>query len=394
MVTRTTALACIAALAGCTYTKTFGYTPKYDVQLTPEDPEPAGVEARRLLASAKTVAFYPPDRCTNTAEKDETERQFRANCGVMLSYLERAAEKAGYEVVSWVNLRSTENRRALDYAREAKVDVLFEINEISAAGLESDDPVIQERVARTLSFFDRGDQGDVAFTPPPGIQQRCSGWSATHDGLPNTFGNFVAIDIKAVSVSDGRSRWHYRKAELKRDDTEHAPSKLFSGQSKPNKAGNVLAGLGFASMAIGGLMAILDEAFTSTLDPVTGVAPDKTFGSAPYYIMGAGAVTIAAGVTLMIVKAPKKPTPESLLCLETSQSSQEGGSRHYFETKKPDATKTGVQLSDRIWQEKIRESLQEFIAVIDDVKKNPPPMSAPDPAPAPAPAPAPPPTQP
>src|SRR5262249_10327412 len=157
------------------------------------------VEARQLLARARTIAFYPPDTCLNTTPTDsQQDKVLRARCGVLLSKLERDAERAGYEVVSWVNLRG--NQRPIDYARDAKVDVLFEINELSPQRIKASES------KRNLAFFERDDNGvdrDLAVSTVVG--QRCHDWAKQSDkdliaGLKST------LDIKTVSVADGRAR--------------------------------------------------------------------------------------------------------------------------------------------------------------------------------------------
>ena len=56
----------LSLVAGCASYSTYGYQYKMQQEFTGgEEPEAAPVEARQLLASAKTVAFYPPDACLN-----------------------------------------------------------------------------------------------------------------------------------------------------------------------------------------------------------------------------------------------------------------------------------------------------------------------------------------
>src|SRR5688572_15995632 len=99
--------AAVAALtAACTPTVRYGYQYKLKQDFTARyEPEQPTVEARKLLATAKTVAFYPPDTCANINPDVEQKRvqQLRASCGVLMSSLERAAERAGYDVYSWQN---------------------------------------------------------------------------------------------------------------------------------------------------------------------------------------------------------------------------------------------------------------------------------------------------
>lgn len=379
----------LAMFANCTSYTTQGYQYRFDQQLAGgEDPEPAPVEARQLLAGARTVAFFPPDRCVNTTDKAESEKEFRASCGVLLSLLERAAERAGYEVVSWVNLRGTQ--RPIDYAREAKVDVLFEINEVAT------DTIRDVDAKRTLTFFDRTTAGDQPLTVTAPVAERCRGWSAQRDPQIS-IGDVGTIDIKTVSVADGRARWHYRKT-LSRP-TGLAPAKArFIARNQPNRATQALLTIGGVNLIVGVVFAGVDEAASRTEDPVTGELQGKTFGDYPYYLIAAGAVALTAGLVLGAVTGPRKPEPDRVLCLEStipSNGSLEGAvtptqapasSQHTF-----DESRRG---SDPHAEERKRltsDMIQDFVQLLAEVKSSAPraETSAPQPVPA-----APPPAQP
>ena len=108
--------ALLIAASACSNYTTYGYQYRMQQQFGGgEEPEVAPVEAKQLLANAKTVAFYPPDACINvdTTAGEAKLKQLRANCGVLLSTLERAAERAGYEVLSWQNLKG--GKRPIDH---------------------------------------------------------------------------------------------------------------------------------------------------------------------------------------------------------------------------------------------------------------------------------------
>jgi len=194
---RCIALVAVGGVAASCTVSTYGY--QYKVRQDfggGEEPEQPSAEARQLLANATTVAFYPPDVClnTDTAASEKRVQQLRASCGVLMSTLERAAERAGYEVYSWQNLRGA--GRAIDFARQANVDVLFEINEFDLGSL--DDSAIQ----RTLTFFERENGVDAPLTVSDQLAQRCRDYAAQSmapgpDALTGT------VDIKTVSVGDG-----------------------------------------------------------------------------------------------------------------------------------------------------------------------------------------------
>src|SRR5678816_2070157 len=77
----------VGLFAACSHASTYGYQSTFDKQFFGnEDPEPPPVEARQLLASARTVAFYPPDTCLNaTPTESQQDKVLRARCGVLLS---------------------------------------------------------------------------------------------------------------------------------------------------------------------------------------------------------------------------------------------------------------------------------------------------------------------
>jgi hypothetical protein len=303
------ALVCVGLLVACAHTSTYGYESTFDKQfLGSEDPEPPPVEARQLLASARTVAFYPPDACLNTTSAEtQQDKVLRARCGVLLSKLERDAERAGYEVVSWVNLRG--NQRPIDYARDAKVDVLFEINELSPQRIKASES------KRKLAFFDRDDNGvdhDLAVSSVVG--RRCYEWAKQSKdeivGLKST------LDIKTVSVADGRARWHYRRTVSTTAD-EQSPKVRFVGASQSNKAGQTLLGSGLGLILVGVVFAVVDEATAGMVDPTTGMATGKSFGDAPYYLIAAGGVAGLAGLGITVVTGQSRPPPDDVLCLES-----------------------------------------------------------------------------
>lgn len=360
-------LASLAA-TGCTKSATYGYQYRVEQQFAGgEDPEPAPVEARKLLAGAKTVAFYPPDRCVNTTDKAASEKEFRANCGVLLSLLERAAERAGYEVVSWVNLRG--NNRPIDYARDASVDVLFEINEVAA------DEVRDVDAQRTLTFFDRGPQGDQPLTVSSAVAQRCRDWSRRDP--PVSAGYSATIDIKTVSVADGRARWHYRKT-LSQPTGVESPKARFVGTRAPNKAGQTTLGIGLG-LAISGLVFLLaDEAVNTGTDPMTGLPKEKVFGDAPYYMLVPGLIIGAGGVAIWAATGTKKPDPTDVLCLEAHVPKnglydapaavipgEHAAASHTFSESRRDSDR-GAKQKEKLTSDMI----QDFVGLLVEVKSS------------------------
>lgn len=369
-------------LAACSHTATYGYQYRIDQQFGGgEESEAPPVEARQLLAHAKTVAFFPPDTCLDN--KQQATRSIVARCGVVLSELERNAERAGYEVVSWVNLRG--ERRPIEYAREANVDILFEINELLPQRVDDRD------VQRTLTFFERDDAGADSNLPvAQSIAERCQKW-ATRD-QPVSPGLTSTLDIKTVSVSDGRARWHYRKTVSQATGQEY-PKVRFVGSTVPNPAGQRVLGIGIAFAITGLVLGLVDSSVNTGMDEITGEPKKKVFGSYPWYMVGVGAGITALGIGIAVATGSKKPEPATVLCREetvakdapTTRSDDPVSSEHRF-----NETRVSDPLARQ--EEKLAvERANEFFTVVAQIREETSagaPASAAPPAPAPA-APAP-----
>ena len=243
LVAAVTACGMVAACGGDRF---YGYQYRLEQQFgTGDQPEPASREARQLLANAKTVAFFPPDICLNADTGERKSSQLRASCGVLLSTLERAAERAGYEVLSWQNLRG--NKRPIDFAREASVDVLFEINEFDLGDLND------SAIERTLSFYEAKTSGTTQLQVSAPIAQQCRQYASTREAA-TTAALTGTIDIKTVSVSDGRSRWRYRKTLSQALGREY-PRVTFRAGLKRNTGPMVLEVIGVILLSAGGALA-------------------------------------------------------------------------------------------------------------------------------------------
>jgi len=363
-------------VAGCKTPPTYGYHYEMAQQFGgAEAPESANHEARALLAAAKTVAFYPPDLClnTDTAHDGKHDKLVQANCGVLLSTLERAAERAGYEVLSWQNLRG--QKRPIEYAREGNVDVLFEINELDL------DNVVDSQVQRTLTFYKFDDAGRSSLQVPQTVAQRCAAYSASLDPI-QTAGLSGTIDIKTVSVADGRDRWHYRKT-LSQAVGRTYPEVGFKAQPKPNRAATVLGGVGGGALIVGLTFALVSAVTTD--DPTTGEMK-ADFGSLPTYLIVGGAVLGAAGLAIGIA-AQDSTGPEDVLCLAPLAS---GPAASPPAVIGPDPMTSQVRLSETTGNDPLqreREQLRDamvvdFINVLTEVHHNAPPPAAPSVDPA------------
>lgn len=373
-------------LAGCS-TTTYGYQYRMQQQFTGgEEPEPPGREARDMLANAKTVAFYPPDECVNSdpTTARESQAEIHARCGAMMSALERAAEDAGYQVLSWQNLRG--NKRAIEYAREANVDVLFEVNEMTPSVL--DDTTVQH----TFDFFEGDGTGsDQPLQVSTEVAQGCRDYAFRADP-PKAAALTGSVDIKAVSVADGRDRWHYRKTEERSLGREY-PRVRFTAPNQPNSFSGVLGGIGLAAV-VGGLTGVLLDA-TTTDDPTTPTNEHiDTSGWAPPMLIG-GLILGVAGIVVG-ASSTNPPDPAKTLCNGKFAAALPAGpapvsvmsSEHTFEQ-----SHTGDQVAEAKKQI-IARMTKQFIDEIKEAKASRPAASAPQPPPAPAPAPTPPATTP
>jgi hypothetical protein len=364
----------VAALltVGCTKYVTYGYQYRMQQQFGGgEEPEPAPVEARELLATAKTVAFFPPDICVNvdTTAGDTRVKQLRANCGVLMSTLERAAERAGYEVLSWQNLRG--NKRPIDFAREANVDVLFEINEFDLSDINDSE------VQRKLAFFERGERGvDSPLSVATPIAQQCSDYAKQADPARAAALNGT-IDIKTVSVSDGRARWRYRKT-LSQSLGRSYPRVTFTAPEQPSTAAKVLFGIGTVAFGIGGGFALAEVA--STDDPATPENEKFDSGGWSTNLIVAGAVAAGVAAIIQVAVGGSKPAPETVRCsapfatatvTATVAPTGQLAAEHTFN----ETTGGDLLVKER---ERVRDTMiAQFIDVLKEVRSHRPVAAAP-----------------
>jgi hypothetical protein len=376
-------IATVAALAcaSCQKYSWYGYQYRMHADFSGgEEPEPANAEARQLLANAKTVAFFPPDVCLNIDPDVSQKRvqELRASCGVLLSTLERAAERAGYEVLSWQNLRGT--KRPIEYAREANVDVLFEINQFELGTLDD------SQVERSLGFFVRDDDGrEAPLQVSSALAEKCARYAAAAEVI-QPVADTGTIDIKTVSVADGRARWRYRKT-LSESRHRTYPQVTFIAAHRSHWAENVLGATALlAASAAGGLL--LAEVATDD-DPAT--PEDENFDSGGWStkLFAVGAVAAGTAVGVHFALGTKPPPPERILCesafaapSELPASVAPSGpiaAKHTFQEQKFDV-KTRAK-------ERIRDTMiKQFIEVLKDVHAGRPEAPAPTFAPAAAPA--------
>ncbi|MBL0219111.1 MAG: hypothetical protein IPQ07_35230 [Myxococcales bacterium] len=186
----------------------YGYTSTATASLDREAPPDAPPKATEAIKKFKRVAFVPPDTCLDMRAADTSstvdKRVIRMQCGVTMSELEREAEKVGFDVVTWQSLKGAS--KPLDQAKEQKIDLLFEVNELD---------VIEE--------FDRAESSEFRYFIGEGNQPlkplqvtaqdnaACKAYHAKN--APKISGMTSVLDLKMVQVSTGSVLWSYRHVE-------------------------------------------------------------------------------------------------------------------------------------------------------------------------------------
>jgi hypothetical protein len=350
----------VSCLVGCLGTSTYGYQYQLQQQFTGgEEPEAPQVEARQLLAGAKVVAFYPPDSCVNADPSQGAKRlqELKASCGTLMSKLERGAQAAGYEVVSWQNLRppSSGAQRSIDYAREAKVEVLFEVNEFEVVQLDD------TSVERTLRFFKLEDGQERPVAVSSQLADACRRYRG---GLHQNVAWTGAIDIKTVQVVDGRDRWHYRKTEERAHNVTY-PRLTFSAKKRRHPLEKLASGFGVAALLTAVDLIILQNVLTD--DPTD---PDDGFDPSPWqYVSIGAAAALFTGAYFARTKLAIEPEASATLCNEKLQDPdpvvlQAGtmSAQHQF-------TETSSNDSEAATRREISaKMIDEFIAQLKDAR--------------------------
>ena len=294
----------------------------------------------------------------------------------MMSTLERAAQDAGYEVLSWQNLKGS--KRAIEYAREANVDVLFEINDFEH------DELLDNQVQHTFGFFEQNKDGnETPLQVATPVAQQCANYAFQAD-KPAPAARTGSIDIKTVSVVDGRDRWHYRKTEQVAIERER-PKVLFTAPNKPNKAAVALWTIGGVAAILGGTFLVVNSLTKD--DPLTPETEGGLFnGGLSTALVVAGVAGIAGGVALQLGVGGSKPEPAQVLCdgnfavptVRVAPVADNSTSASYtFSTGTVAPQGSGANLS-----EIQRRMLKQFIETIVEAKKMALPPAPPTPPPA------------
>lgn len=236
--------------------------------------------ARDLLGRAKTVAFAPPDDCLADPVASGDIRLAGGRCGTVMSALEDMAVDAGFEVVSWRALRGSEP--ALHYARRSGVDVMFEIN-----SLEIRHESVGIVGSGDATFFEVDSDGLARpITVGDGVRRRCQAELARGRAADGLY-----LDVKVISVRDGRALWHYRWLYSRYDTSEELARYYRGGKKK-----GTLYTLGMILLIAGGV------------DVIVGLSVDNSRVTTPGLLVG------LAGGGILLLDRGSGTGPEAALC--------------------------------------------------------------------------------
>ena len=206
----------LVAVVGCGSTRTdtipttrfYAYTVAGESSLDKEPPPQAPGKAVAAIKKMKRVAFVPPDTCLDMRAADTSttvdKRVLRMQCGVTMSEMEREAEKVGFDVVTWQSLKGA--NKPLDQAKELKIELLFEVNEL--------DVIEESNRASSVEFRYFSGDGTGPVQPLQVTASDNEACKAYHDrSAPKISGMTSVLDLKMVQVSTGSVLWSYRHVE-------------------------------------------------------------------------------------------------------------------------------------------------------------------------------------
>jgi hypothetical protein len=250
-----------------------------------QEVNPLTLDAATVLARGKKVVIYPPDRCRHTTAAPagaEQAQYIEMKCGVLISSLEQQLGLAGFQVISWQVLRSSQ--KAADFRLEAKklgVDVIFEIDQLS-----ENDRVSGTTRAGRMDIYKVGPNEKTRQPVARETGLRCKKRVESMLQKLDREELSATLAVKAVEVKSGRAVLYYNKTVLD-DSSQKATTKaelfykanaIYSAppqmprfdqkQLQAREAGSnpgpVFIGVGLGLLVVGGAMAagggaMLDE---------------------------------------------------------------------------------------------------------------------------------------
>jgi len=193
----------------------------------------ASSTGREVLASARSVAFIPPDVCADLKSADAGTKSSvqvaSTSCSVLMNSLEEAAAAAGYEVVSSQVLRSAKIGGTvgyLDNARQLNLDVIFEVSEWN---FEDRAQRMKEVLGfRPLVADPSGELLPFEFLMTADWEDAFARCETMLDGRLSSVESSGAtplaamLSLKAVDVATGRTVWFYTKRSDLNDNRAQA----------------------------------------------------------------------------------------------------------------------------------------------------------------------------
>ena len=186
----------------------YSYSMAAETTLDREAPPTPPAKAVTAINKFKRVAFVPPDSCLDMRAGDTStnveKRVLRMQCGVTMSELEREAERVGFDVVTWQSLKGTQ--KPLEAAKEEKIDLLFEINELDVV-----DETDRSESMEFKYFTGEGAGPAQPLQVTPDDNEACKAYHAR--SAPKISGTTSVLDLKMVQVTTGSVLWSYRHTE-------------------------------------------------------------------------------------------------------------------------------------------------------------------------------------
>jgi hypothetical protein len=266
-------------------------------------------DAPTLLRSGATIAFFPPDSCVTTTAaasgSEEKEALIKMQCGVLMSGLEKAAAVEGYRVVSWHLLggKGGGGGSALSMARELKVDVLFEVDQLTVQARDTGSTRKQDIL---FSQLDPGeDPKPLSLDDANDVAARCArvfGRSAKSEKTESG-----TLAVKMVGVADGHAKWFFRRTVSDAAKSEETDERFYKSTGGATSVGGWL-------LFAGGLVV------GTTLLVVGGNKEGQTKGDGvPFFLVG-GLLT-AGGIAAPFLFRKKAPPPEKVICTASGATS-------------------------------------------------------------------------
>jgi len=313
------------------------------------------------LKSGKRVALLPPDNCGNHkvvpqgARNQETAIQM--DCGVLMASIETELARVGYQVISWQAIKGSSSGDAYDRAKNLKIDVLFEVNQLSIEDRKSGKREITkiaffrryekriDKIAAQRQFSDddpnpkneREEEIDLAnpktmnkpvyttIYEPIEVDQEVGERCENEINKNSEHGHEYTstVNIKAIEVTTGRALWLFQHSSVETDspqteDTENSLFYLAEGKlPTPPEVNDDLSFFGWLGILTPGIVVPLG--FVLSLDSENTMETFIPFGvagvisSIVFFILD-----YAVRAPDRTIPAPVYPESREVLCMGSS----------------------------------------------------------------------------